>query len=72
MVWRAGYSYSVHHAGAEARDFELIGVDSSKSTAVAGKSRLSNRRKFDQPDGGFEIDKNELDRDRWEEGFVGA
>jgi hypothetical protein len=51
-------------------DFKLIGVYRSEKAARAAISRVVEQPGFrDSPDG-FKVDRYELDKDHWTEGFV--
>ncbi|MCC8962090.1 hypothetical protein H8A95_07090 [Bradyrhizobium sp. Pear76] len=59
-----------HEIGDRGTDDKLIGVYSSEAEAEAAKARKLKYEGFrDEPDG-FLIDKYELDRDYWSEGYI--
>ena len=62
--------HHVHNPDTDLEDVKLIGVYSSKSSAEVAVARLAAQPGFDQPDGRFEMDEYQVDRDHWEEGFV--
>ncbi|MCP4118749.1 MAG: hypothetical protein GY737_25815 [Desulfobacteraceae bacterium] len=51
-------------------DVKLIGVYRSRENAEKAISRLSNQPGFRDAQDGFFIDKYELDKDQWTEGYV--
>ncbi len=54
-------------------DTKLIGVHRSEAAAAAAIARLRNKPGFSREHpAGFEISAYRLDRDHWEEGFVGV
>lgn len=59
----------VHELADDREDVKLIGVYSSQASAEAAVERLRAQPGFvDAPDG-FHIDRYELDRDHWTEGY---
>ncbi len=67
------FVYVVQHTrerDAEAEDVKLVGVFSSESAARAAVSELSARPGFAAHPDGFHIDRYELDRIEWADGFV--
>jgi hypothetical protein len=62
--------YHSHDLGNGETDVKLIGVYSDEANAEAARIRTSGLEGFrDAPDG-FLIDRYELDRDHWQEGYI--
>jgi hypothetical protein len=60
----------IHIINDDEEDVKMIGVYSSEQLAQEAVARLSSQPGFcDVPDG-FHIDRYELDKDHWTEGFV--
>jgi hypothetical protein len=49
---------------------KLIGIYSTRENAAAAIKRLSNLSGFAEAPDGFSIDRYEVDKDDWAEGFV--
>ena len=59
-----------HEIGDGETDDKLIGVYSSEAKAEAAKLRARRYEGFREAPEGFSIDKYELNRDQWTEGYV--
>ena len=67
-VFLVQHLHKMPRAGKE--DVKIIGVYGSKSSARLAVRRAKGRAGFkDSPDG-FSIDRYELDRDNWQNGFL--
>lgn len=53
----------------DCEEIKLIGVFSSMSCAMDAQKKLGNQPGFSDYEEGFSIDKYEVDRVYWEEGF---
>ncbi len=53
-----------------AEDVKLIGVYSNEKNANRAISKLKKVQGFSESHGEFSIDKYELDKDHWVEGFI--
>lgn len=65
--------YVLHHSHelkSEETDIKLIGVYSTKDKAKITIARLSVQPGFKDNPEGFHIDRYEIDKDHWEEGFI--
>ena len=72
-----GYTDSVYvlwhvHSVSGTDDEKLIGIYRSEEDAKAAVERLKKKPGFRETQDGFSIDKYQLNRDAWEEGFVRA
>jgi hypothetical protein len=63
--------YLVFHVRRDkwSEDVKLIGAYSTRVRAMAAIKRLTRRSGFDRYPDSFHIDRYELDRDHWVEGF---
>jgi hypothetical protein len=65
--------YVLHHSHdleSEETDIKLIGVYSTKEKAKRAISKLSVQPGFKDTREGFNIDRYEIDKEHWEEGFI--
>jgi hypothetical protein len=65
--------FVVHHvysSDSESDNAKLIGIYSSKKSAVEAISRLEQKPGFRKYPNGFSIDEYHLDKDYWIEGFL--
>jgi len=65
--------YALHHVRKDDEygdDAKLIGVYRSEEAGRAAISRLSNMPGFRDYSEGFSLERYELDKDHWSEGFV--
>jgi hypothetical protein len=53
----------------ECEDIKIIGMYSTEEKALAAKERLSKQPGFTSAPDGFHIDKYEVDKDNWIEGY---
>jgi hypothetical protein len=51
-------------------DHKIIGIFSNKKLAVAAKEKLSEKPGFNKFKRGFYVDKYDIDRVYWDDGFV--
>ena len=62
--------HHVHELSDGEEDVKLIGVYSSEDAASRAISRLSQQPGFQQAASGFHVERYEVDKDQWGEGFV--
>ena len=60
----------VHEQGEDHEDVKLIGIYTTEQNALDAIARLSRLPGFAETANGFHVDKYELDRDHWTEGFI--
>ncbi len=61
-----------HVLGSEDEDIKLIGVYSTEEKAKKTIVKLSSQPGFKKSQNGFSIDKYEIDKDHWCEGYITA
>ena len=59
-----------HQIDATNTDVKIIGIYSTEELAKVTVSRLSHTPGFSEHTYGFSIDRYEVDKDHWSEGFV--
>jgi len=66
--------YILHHvhqaANGDDEDIKLIGVYSSETAASDAVARLKLKPGFRDHPQGFHVERYEVDRDQWTEGFI--
>ncbi len=62
--------HHLHELPTGEEDVKLIGVYSSAESAETARQRLSGQPGFANTPEGFSIDRYEVDKDHWTEGFI--
>lgn len=62
--------HHVHELSDGEEDVKLIGIYSSEETANLAIARLAQQPGFREAVAGFHVERYEVDKDHWTEGFV--
>lgn len=62
--------FVLHELPTGEEDVKLIGVSAPQASAEAARERLRQQPGFVENSGGFTIDRYEIGKDQWTEGFV--
>jgi hypothetical protein len=70
MLIKVYLLWHVNHIKLDNDDYKLIGVYSTRASALRAKKRTAKLPGFRKAPRGFHISPYEIDKDHWEEGFI--